>query len=152
MIVIDEEHETSFKQDNTPRYHAREVARRRAETEKVPARARFGDADAGIVAAGAAQEDRLLSLPNRVEELVMPPVIIVDTRNDPRIEGGAAIGRSLEQAMRNALQKERPGDSVSQCPRLFAAALVPRLRSRSAMPALRCDVDLAQAARHRTVS
>ena len=36
MIVIDEEHETSFKQDNTPRYHAREVARQRAIIEKIP--------------------------------------------------------------------------------------------------------------------
>src|SRR5262249_54004469 len=36
MIVIDEEHETSFKQDNTPRYHAREVARHRAEIERIP--------------------------------------------------------------------------------------------------------------------
>jgi primosomal protein N' (replication factor Y) len=36
LIVIDEEHETSFKQETTPRYHAREVARRRAELEQVP--------------------------------------------------------------------------------------------------------------------
>ena len=36
LIVIDEEHETSFKQDTTPRYHAREVARTRAEMESVP--------------------------------------------------------------------------------------------------------------------
>src|SRR4029077_1467478 len=36
LIVIDEEHETSFKQDMTPRYHAREVARKRAELDQVP--------------------------------------------------------------------------------------------------------------------
>jgi len=36
LIVIDEEHENSFKQDCTPRYHAREVARKRAELENIP--------------------------------------------------------------------------------------------------------------------
>ncbi|MFM7833232.1 MAG: DEAD/DEAH box helicase, partial [Planctomycetaceae bacterium] len=36
LIVIDEEHEPSFKQDSTPRYHAREVARRRCEDARVP--------------------------------------------------------------------------------------------------------------------
>ncbi len=106
MIVIDEEHETSFKQDNTPRYHAREVARRRAETERVPLV--LGSATPTLESWLRVQrgEDRLLSLPHRVEQLAMPPVVIVDTRHDPRIEGGAAIGRTLEQAMRSALQKQ----------------------------------------------
>ena len=36
LIVIDEEHENSFKQDCTPRYHARDVARKRAEIENIP--------------------------------------------------------------------------------------------------------------------
>ena len=36
LIVIDEEHENSFKQDNTPRYHAREVARKRTKIENIP--------------------------------------------------------------------------------------------------------------------
>ena len=36
LIVIDEEHEPTFKQDSTPRYHAREVARYRCMQEKVP--------------------------------------------------------------------------------------------------------------------
>ena len=36
LIVIDEEHETSFKQETAPRYHAREVARKRSELESIP--------------------------------------------------------------------------------------------------------------------
>src|SRR5262249_41065105 len=93
-------------QDNTPRYHAREVARRRAEAEKVPLV--LGSATPTLESWLRVQrgEDQLLSLPQRVEQLAMPPVIIVDTRHDPRIEGGAAIGRSLEQALRSALQKK----------------------------------------------
>jgi len=106
IIVIDEEHETSFKQDSTPRYHAREVARRRAETERVPLI--LGSATPTLETWLRVQrgEDTLLSLPQRVEQLAMPPVIVVDTRNDPRIEGGSAIGRNLEQAIRSALGKK----------------------------------------------
>lgn len=106
IIVIDEEHETSFKQDSTPRYHAREVAARRAETEKVPLVLGSATPTLETWQRVITHQDRLLSLPRRVEDLAMPPVIIVDTRNDPRIEGGSAIGRSLEQAIRNALQKQ----------------------------------------------
>src|SRR5258708_18147701 len=36
LIVIDEEHENTFKQDNTPRYHARDVAVMRARVENIP--------------------------------------------------------------------------------------------------------------------
>ena len=147
IIVIDEEHETSFKQDNTPRYHAREVARRRAERRTSRSssarRRRRWNRGCGCIR----QEDRLLSLPHRVEELPMPPVIIVDTRHDPRIEAGSAIGRTLEQAMRNALQKTGASDSVSESARVFAAVVVPGLRTRREMPAVRRDADLAQAAR-----
>ncbi|RLS77461.1 MAG: primosomal protein N', partial [Planctomycetota bacterium] len=103
MIVIDEEHETSFKQDNTPRYHAREVARYRAELEKVPLV--LGSATPTLESWQRAIEglDTLVSLPKRVEDLPLPPVVIVDTRNDPAIGKGAAIGRALFQGMNQAL-------------------------------------------------
>ncbi len=104
MIVIDEEHETSFKQDNTPRYHAREVARRRAEIEKIPLV--LGSATPTLeswqrVIDG---QDTLVSMPKRVENLPLPPVVIVDTRNDPAVGKGAAIGRALYQGMNVALK------------------------------------------------
>ncbi len=106
IIVIDEEHETSFKQDNTPRYHAREVARRRAESEKVPLMLGTATPTLESWVRVINGQDTLLSLPHRVEELPMPPVMIVDTKSDPRIEAGSAIGRILEQALRSALQKQ----------------------------------------------
>jgi len=113
LIVIDEEHETSFKQDTTPRYHAREVARQRAELEGVPLI--LGSATPTLESwcraqpsalSGAAVEtaDELLSLPKRVEGLPMPPVVIVDVRHDPMRQRGAAIGRALQTAMLNALE------------------------------------------------
>lgn len=105
IIVIDEEHETSFKQDSTPRYHAREVARYRTQLEHVPLI--LGSATPTLeswqrVISG---HDTLISMPKRVEDLPLPPVVIVDTRNDPAIGKGAAIGRALYHAMNTALQQ-----------------------------------------------
>lgn len=104
MIVIDEEHETSFKQDNTPRYHAREVARHRAELEQIPLI--LGSATPTLESWNHVIDgrDKLLSMPRRVADLPLPPVVIVDTRNDPAIGKGSAIGRSLFQAMNMALK------------------------------------------------
>ena len=105
LIVIDEEHETSFKQDNTPRYHAREVARYRAQIERVPLI--LGSATPTLESWQRTIEghDTLISMPKRVAGLPLPPVVLVDTRNDPAIGKGAAIGRALFQAMNVALRE-----------------------------------------------
>jgi primosomal protein N' (replication factor Y) (superfamily II helicase) len=75
LIVIDEEHDSSYKQESDPRYDAREVARRRA-------------ADAGaVLLCGTAtprpeswHELEHLELPSRVDGRALPPVEIVDMR------------------------------------------------------------------------
>ena len=137
LIVIDEEHETSFKQDETPRYHAREVARERARLEGIPLllgtatptleswwRAsdefRVPSSESGHpgIASnsslpslgtrnselGTPPHDLLLNLVNRVAKLPLPPVTIVDTRNDPHVSRGEAIGRALGSQMQLVLR------------------------------------------------
>jgi primosomal protein N' (replication factor Y) len=103
LIVIDEEHETTFKQETTPRYHARDVARHRALLEGIPLI--LGSATPTLESWLRAQErkDAFVSLPKRVEQRPLPPVIVVDVRNDPLCSRGAAIGRALESAMRTVL-------------------------------------------------
>ncbi|MEQ9407797.1 MAG: primosomal protein N' [Fuerstiella sp.] len=106
LIVIDEEHEPTFKQDSTPRYHAREVARYRCQQEKVPLL--LGSATPTLESwlRATRRQDQLLSMPDRVAELPLPPVVIVDTRSDPRINRGASIGRALFTAIGRALQEK----------------------------------------------
>lgn len=103
LIIIDEEHETSFKQATTPRYHTREVARKRCEFEQIPLI--LGTATPTLESWNRAikGKDLLLSLPNRVSELPLPPVVIVDIRNDIQCRKGASIGRILETGIRRAL-------------------------------------------------
>jgi len=104
LIVIDEEHETSFKQDSTPRYHAREVARRRAELEKIPLV--LGSATPSLESweRTLRGEWDLVRMPNRVEGLPMPPVVVVDIRNDPECTAGASIGRALRTSIQKTLE------------------------------------------------
>ena len=106
LIVIDEEHETTFKQESTPRYHARAVARRRAELAGVPLV--LGSATPMLESWLAAETggDQLLSLPARIDDRPMPPVSLVDTRNDRRIRSGVAIGQALETFIKQALDDD----------------------------------------------
>ena len=106
LIIIDEEHETTFKQDTTPRYHAREVARKRAEAESIPLV--LGSATPTLESWQRVQtgQDVLLSMPDRVADRPMPPVSVIDTRNDPEIAKGASIGRAMANSIRQALQQK----------------------------------------------
>jgi primosomal protein N' (replication factor Y) len=104
MIIIDEEHESSFKQESTPRYHARDVAVMRAKLENVPIL--LGSATPALESWNNAQRGNyeLLSLPNRVMDLPMPKVKIIDLRHEPKSKGKHfAISPTLEEAMRKAL-------------------------------------------------
>ena len=106
LIVIDEEHEGSFKQESTPRYHARDVAVMRAKLENVPIV--MGSATPSLESWHNAERGnyKLLSLPNRILERAMPRVGIVDLCHEPKTGGPfIAIGPTLEKAMREALGK-----------------------------------------------
>jgi len=78
LIVIDEEHENTFKQEETPRYHARDVAIRRAHLENVPLI--LGTATPSLeshYSAVTGQYSRLI-LSQRVEKRPLPEVDVVD--------------------------------------------------------------------------
>ena len=105
LIVIDEEHETTFKQEATPRYHARDVAVMRARLEDIPIV--MGSATPSLESWANASRGAytLLELPNRVEDRPMPPVQLVDLRHEPKPQGKpGAISPTLEAAMRTTLK------------------------------------------------
>ncbi len=104
LIVLDEEHESSFKQESAPRYHARDVALYRATVEAVPLV--LGSATPSLETWHRAQqgEFRCLSMPRRVEDRPLPAVSTIDLRleqQDRRYRG--ALSRPLVLAMQQAL-------------------------------------------------
>lgn len=141
LIVIDEEHETSYKNGESPRYHAREVAGVRARLEG--ARMLLGSATPSLETiartrlSGADPAALLrLDLPDRIESRPLPPVELVDLRKAPLTAGTGsvawsvaldeAIGASLERGEQVILLLNRRGfaaflqchecGSVRHCP------------------------------------
>ena len=107
LIVIDEEHENSFKQDVAPRYHAREVARMRATQEKIPLI--LGSATPSLESwhRQIKGEYQLLSLPRRVKNRPLPMVQTVDLRSK-EVYGftRGAIHQQMNLAIREALDED----------------------------------------------
>jgi len=106
LIVVDEEHETTYKQEEAPRYHARDVAVVRAKMEKCVAV--LGSATPSLESYhnAAIGKYRLLTLTQRVDQKQMPLMRIVDLRQERRKEKKAAIlSEKLSQAIADRLEK-----------------------------------------------
>jgi primosomal protein N' (replication factor Y) len=112
IIVVDEEHESSYKQDTAPRYHARDVAVKRAQIESVPVV--LGSATPSLETfsrvvshsnARKSEHYHLLRLPSRVRDLPMPAVELVNMMNESRLRRGIhLISQRLEHLLRTTLQ------------------------------------------------
>ena len=104
LIVIDEEHENSFKQDTVPRYHARDVAVMRAQMEGVPIV--LGSATPSLESWHNAQSGKYehLELTYRVHHRPLPQVSVVDMRQQAA-RRFRIISQPLETATRDALAR-----------------------------------------------
>src|SRR5213592_841395 len=100
LIVVDEEHETTYKQEEAPRYHARDVAVVRAKIQKCVVL--LGSATPSLESYYNATRDKyvLSTLTQRVDEKQMPLMRVVDLRQERRKEKKAAI---LSEKLRAAI-------------------------------------------------
>ncbi len=105
IIVIDEEHEESYRSGQAPRYHAREVAFRRGEMEK--AKVVLGSATPSLEASYAAERGLLkeFRLTQRAGKSVLPKVEIVDLRREKGVSDRTMIGRRLREAIQETLSR-----------------------------------------------
>ncbi len=89
LVIVDEEHDSSFKQEDGVRYHGRDVALRRARAAR--ATVILGSATPALETMAAARDGRLrlLELPERATARPLPSVEIIDLRRFQRAEGGA---------------------------------------------------------------
>jgi primosomal protein N' (replication factor Y) len=106
LIVVDEEHETTYKQEEAPRYHARDVAIVRAKIEKCVAV--LGSATPSLESYhnAAIGKYQLVTLTQRIDEKQMPLMRVVDLRQQRRKEKSATIlSEKLRAAIADRLEK-----------------------------------------------
>ena len=106
-IIIDEEHDTSYKQDNDPKYNAREVALKRAMWHNCPVL--LGSATPSLETFLATQTGKikLLTLPKRVKDYKLPSVQVVDMRDELRQGNLSIFSKSLQKEITNTLANEK---------------------------------------------
>ena len=135
LVIVDEEHEHSYKQEEAPRYHARDVAVVRGRMEN--AVVVLGSATPSMESYFNTKNGKytLLEMPTRADHKKMPIVRVVDMRQAARGEKGVpifspqlkeAITQRLERAEQTMLFLNRRGYSSSlQCPKCGYVAQCP---------------------------
>ncbi len=140
LIIVDEEHESSYKQDQLPRYHARDVAVRRGQLLDIPVilgsatpslesyHNAVGATAAGNIASAERHADaarqsiidnrrspyHLVSLPDRVPGMALPTVEVVDMIEERRQRRGIhLLSRKLEHELSRTLGLDQPGVGTS---------------------------------------
>jgi primosomal protein N' (replication factor Y) (superfamily II helicase) len=145
LVVIDEEHEWTYKQDNSPHYHARDVAIKLAELTGAAVVLGSATPDVECYYKALRGEYRLLKLPERVAPVAgtpLPHVQVVDMREELKAGNRGIFSRALAAAVNEAVAageqvilflNRRGGATFIQCRR---CGFVLRCR--------RCEVPLAQ--------
>ncbi len=100
LVIVDEEHEHTYKSENTPYYHAREVAIYRGSAEG--ALVVLGSATPAVESMYRAKTGvyKLYTLPRRYSGASLPQVLVVDMKREIRAGNGGAISRELLRRMR----------------------------------------------------
>jgi len=107
VIIVDEEHDPSYKQESSPRYNARDLAIVRARQNNCPVL--LGSATPSVqslhsVSCGKFEE---LSLPRRIHHQPLPRITVVDLRNSRGFRGSLRfITPQLQQAMAETLERQ----------------------------------------------
>lgn len=107
LIVMDEEHDASYKQDESPRYHTRDIAVKMAEIYS--AVLILGSATPSIESYFAAQnnEYQLLEMPHRIDNKPLPQIRCIDMREELHFGNRHILSRQLVALIEETLQQKQ---------------------------------------------
>ncbi|WP_019851055.1 primosomal protein N' [Desulfitobacterium sp. PCE1] len=105
LIILDEEHEGAYRQEENPKYHARNVARKRME--QLQGVVLLGSATPSLEAYAAAQTGKvpLLVMENRVNQRPLPPVEVVDMREELIKGNRSMFSFALQDKLKRTLER-----------------------------------------------
>lgn len=107
ILIIDEEHETTYKQEESPRYHAKDVAIKRGEYNECPVV--LGSATPTLEAYARAQKGvyQLLHLSKRTNEQQMPDIQIVDMRDELHSGNRTMFSQKLTDQIKYCIEHQQ---------------------------------------------
>ncbi|KPU43980.1 primosomal protein N' [Oxobacter pfennigii] len=140
IIIIDEEHEYSYKSDKTPKYHAREVAYKRCQIEN--AMLVLGSATPSIETYYEALQGKysLCKMDNRVDNRKMPQIHIADMREEITSGNRTIFSKLLYTSIEEALEKKE--QIILFLNRRGFSTFVSCRKCGHVMKCKRCDVSL----------
>ena len=156
LIIIDEEHETSYKQGSSPRYHAREVAAEMARRYRCPL-------VLGSATPSAEALDRCcrgayngatwtrVEMPERPGHAVLPTVRIADLRREFSHGSRSMFSKPLMEGLERVVERREKGRAAAQPPRFCAVPHVPRVRLRAHLQPLLHRAHVPRAHAHAAV-
>ncbi|MBP0008287.1 MULTISPECIES: primosomal protein N' [unclassified Roseofilum] len=143
LIILDEEHDTSFKQSQpAPTYHTRQVAQWRAQLENCPLI--LGSATPSMetwFSSGPGKSCTRLSLPERVGNRPLPPISIVDLRRELKQGNRSIFSRSLQDQLRRLGDLQQQG--ILFIPRRGHSTFVSCRSCGHVLECPHCDVSLS---------
>lgn len=107
LIIVDEEHEDAYKQDQSPRYHAVDLAEKIAG--QLGAYLVLGSATPRIESYFKAKSSQYIlhELKSRYNKLLLPPAEIIDLRNELRAQNNSIISTKLREAIATILKRKK---------------------------------------------
>ena len=106
LIIIDEEHDGSYKQDNVPTYHVKNVAIKRASDHKAKVLLASATPSLDSYSRALKGDYQLLELPNRIN-LKLPKIEVVDLTSEVRNSSSYIISKSLKNEIENSLSNNK---------------------------------------------
>ncbi|CAM3755006.1 primosomal protein N' [Alkalicoccus chagannorensis] len=105
IIIIDEEHEASYKQEESPRYHARDAAIERAASFSCPVV--LGSATPSLESSARASKGlyHMLTMENRINDEKLPEVTLVDMRSELKNGNRSMFSDRLTEQIRARMEK-----------------------------------------------
>lgn len=107
LIIIDEEHDDSYKSENSPRYNAKEIAKYIAENNQIPLVLGSATPDMSTYYKASNNEIELLELSKRANKMELPEVSIVDLRNELAAGNKTMISTELKVEIEKNLQNKK---------------------------------------------
>ncbi len=107
LIIIDEEHDTSYKQEKNPKYNAVRLAEKIAGANS--ALLVLGSATPSVESYFKAKSGQyqLFEIKNRYNKLILPPAALVDLRNEIKSGNFSPISKKLQESIAHSLKRKR---------------------------------------------